>query len=200
MEMWTDKPADYSHLHTFGSPVYVMYNAQETSKLDPKSRKCIFLGYADGVKGYRLWDPTARKVLISRDVVFVEDKVQEKENDSASKEKPETTTVQVEERQELEVPDSSEAISEHEEQEQAECAIPHVRQSTRERRELAWHSEYIMEGNVAYCLLTEDGEPSNFHEATNSQEASLWMVAMQEEIEALLKNKTWNLVPLPQGK
>lgn len=88
MEMWTGKPADYSHLHTFGSPVYVMHNAQETSKLDPKSRKCIFLGYADGVKGYRLWDPAACKVIISRDVIFTEDKVQGKENDNTSKEKP----------------------------------------------------------------------------------------------------------------
>ncbi|KAH9699234.1 Integrase catalytic domain-containing protein [Citrus sinensis] len=67
MEMWTGKPADYSYLHAFGCPVYVMYNAQERTKLDPKSRRCIFLGYADGVKGYRLWDPTAHKIVISRD-------------------------------------------------------------------------------------------------------------------------------------
>ena len=100
MEMRTGKPADYSRLHTFGSPVYIMYNTQETTELDPKSKKCIFLGYADGVKGYRLWDPTAHKVIISRDVIFTENKVQEKENDSTSKEKPETTKVQVEERQE----------------------------------------------------------------------------------------------------
>ncbi|RDY02434.1 hypothetical protein CR513_14107, partial [Mucuna pruriens] len=39
-----------------------MYNSQERTKLDPKSRKCIFLGYADNVKGYRLWDPTAHKI------------------------------------------------------------------------------------------------------------------------------------------
>ena len=57
-----------------------------------------------------------------------------------------------------------------------------------------------MEGNVAYCLLTDDEEPSIFHEALNSQEVSLWMAAMQEEIETLHKNKTWDLVPLPQGR
>ena len=79
MEMWTGKPADYSQLHIFGSPVYVMYNTQEVSKLDSKSRKCVFLGYADGVKGYRLWDPTAHKVVISRDVIFIEDKMKMEE-------------------------------------------------------------------------------------------------------------------------
>ena len=52
MEMWIGKPVDYSRLHTFGNPVYVMYNAQKTLKLNAKSRKCIFLGYDDGVKGY----------------------------------------------------------------------------------------------------------------------------------------------------
>ena len=68
MEMWTGKLADYSYLHAFGCPVYVMYNAQERAKLDPKSKRCIFLGYADGVKGYRLWDPTAYKIVISRNL------------------------------------------------------------------------------------------------------------------------------------
>nr|GEW10070.1 Gag-Pol polyprotein [Tanacetum cinerariifolium] len=79
MEMWTGKSVNYSDLHIFGSPVYVMYNSQETTKLDPKSRKCLFLGYADEVKGYRLWDPTAHKVVVSRDVVFMEDKIRENE-------------------------------------------------------------------------------------------------------------------------
>ncbi|KAL4283725.1 hypothetical protein GQ457_16G004320 [Hibiscus cannabinus] len=96
MEMWTGKPVDYSNLHVFGSIVYV-YNAQEIPKLDPKSRKCKFLGYANGVKGYRLWDPTAHKVIISRDVIFAEDKLQRKEeNDGIVKEKSEATQIHVE--------------------------------------------------------------------------------------------------------
>ncbi|KAL4323155.1 hypothetical protein GQ457_11G027600 [Hibiscus cannabinus] len=160
----------------------MMYNAQEISKLDPKSRKCKFLGYTDGVKGYRLWDPTARKVIISRDVIFVEDKLQrEEEKDGTVKENAEATQIEVE--KEFEQRDSFEAEPEHEEPEPEN-----------------WHSDYVIEGNVAYYLLTEDGEPSTFQEAMNNSDASQWMTAMQEEIEALHKNNTWDLVPLPQGR
>ena len=102
MEMWTGKLVDYSRLHVFGSPVYVMYNDQERSKLDPKSRKCIFLGYVDVVKGYRLWDHTAHKVVISRDVIFVEDKLQETGDDSTTKKDSETIVVQLEKNHEKE--------------------------------------------------------------------------------------------------
>jgi len=109
MEMWTGKPSDYSQLHIFGSPVYVMYNTQEVSKLDSKSRKYVFLGYADGVKGYRLWDPTAHKVVISRDVIFAEGKMQMEEHNSILKE---TTAVQIENTQNY---TSSEAAPEPEE-------------------------------------------------------------------------------------
>ncbi|MDD0148430.1 hypothetical protein PSY31_22260, partial [Shigella flexneri] len=84
MEMWTGNPVDYSNLHIFGSLVYAMYNAEETTKLDPKSRKCLFLGYADEVNGYRLWDTTAHKVVIIRDIIFVEDKLQRNERDDST--------------------------------------------------------------------------------------------------------------------
>ena len=44
----------------------------ERSKLDSKSRKCVFLGFEKGVKGYRLWDPISNKMVTSRDVIFDE--------------------------------------------------------------------------------------------------------------------------------
>lgn len=199
MEMWTGKPVDYSNLHIFGSPAYVMYHTQETTKLDPKSRRCLFLGYADGVKGYRLWDPTTRKVVISRDVIFIEDGEEyQAGNDSTLKEKAETTTIQAE--RNLEHDDSSEAELEHEELNPVEPEVSDIRRSDRTRRPPGWHSDYEMEGNVAYCFLTEDGEPSTLQEALNSSDAGQWMTAMQEEMEALHKNKTWELVPLPHGR
>ncbi|KAK9181573.1 hypothetical protein WN944_024711 [Citrus x changshan-huyou] len=201
MELRTRKPADYSYLHAFGCLVYVMYNAQERTKLDAKSRRCIFLEYADGVKGYRLWDPTAHKIVISKDVIFIEDQLQMRdEDDSSVKEKSEIVPVSVKNNLGGKDSDSSEAAPEHEEQEPVESEAPEIRRSTRERRPPAWHSEYITEINVAYCLLTEDGEPSTFHEALESSDVALWMTAMQEEIEALHKNKTSELVPLPRGR
>ena len=91
-----------------------MYNTRERTKLDAKFRKCIFLGYADGVKGYRLWDPTAHKIVISRDVIFVENQLQMKNGDDDTvKEKSETVPVYMENNPEDS--DSSEAAPEHEE-------------------------------------------------------------------------------------
>ncbi|KZV55263.1 hypothetical protein F511_06740 [Dorcoceras hygrometricum] len=91
----------------------------------------------------------------------------------------ETTTIQVENKTD-EDQISSEAISEHEEQESVESEVFKVRQSTRERKPPGWLSDYVTESNIAYCLLTEDGEPSSFQEATRSSDVSLWMTAMQE--------------------
>jgi len=73
-EVWTGHPCDYSNLKNFGCDAYALINKKERSKLDPRSKRCIFVGYGEknGVKGYRLWDPTAHKLTISRDVVFDE--------------------------------------------------------------------------------------------------------------------------------
>ena len=73
-----------------------MFNSKEKTKLYPKSRKCIFLDYANGVKGYRLWDPTTLKVIVSRDMIFAENELQRKKrNDNIVKK---TTTVQIDEK------------------------------------------------------------------------------------------------------
>ena len=43
-------------------------------KLDPKTNPWIFLGYGDDEFGYRLWNLDQKKVIRSRDKVFMEAK------------------------------------------------------------------------------------------------------------------------------
>jgi hypothetical protein len=45
---------------------------EKISKLDPKAEKCIFIGYSLKQKGYRCFNPSTRKLQVSRDVVFDE--------------------------------------------------------------------------------------------------------------------------------
>ena len=53
-----------------GCTTYVHIGAGERIKLDARSRKMVFLGFPRGIKGYRLWDPLEKKIVISRDVTF----------------------------------------------------------------------------------------------------------------------------------
>ncbi|KAI4311917.1 hypothetical protein MLD38_036781 [Melastoma candidum] len=71
-EVWYGTSSDYSSLRIFGFPTYAHVN---DGKLEPRAMKCIFLGYAKGVKGYRLWcteNDGTHKFIISRDVTFDE--------------------------------------------------------------------------------------------------------------------------------
>ena len=43
-------------------------------------------------------------------------------------------------------------------------------------------------------------ELSNYSEAVSCEDSEKWMFAMQEEMESLYKNRTWDLLKLPKGK
>ena len=50
-----------------------------------------------------------------------------------------------------------------------------------------------------YALHVVHEEPLDLDEALKSSDSSKWMCTMEEELESLKKNKTWDLVPPPQG-
>jgi hypothetical protein len=56
----------------FGCIAYVHVPDEKISKLDPKAKKCTFIGYSLEQKGYRCFNPSTRKLQVSRNVVFDE--------------------------------------------------------------------------------------------------------------------------------
>ena len=59
-------------LKLFGCTSFVHVYPHNRTKLDPRSIKCIFLGYASNQKGYKCFDPVARKLYVTLDVTFCE--------------------------------------------------------------------------------------------------------------------------------
>ena len=62
---WYIKKPSFTHLKVFGCDAYVHVPKENKSKLDKKVEKCIFIGYKDGLKRYKLWKLETKKVVYS---------------------------------------------------------------------------------------------------------------------------------------
>lgn len=61
-----------SHLRVFESIAYVHVPEQERSKLDAQSEMLIFIGGDKNSQGYKLFNPSNERIVVSRDVDFDE--------------------------------------------------------------------------------------------------------------------------------
>ncbi|KAG8479428.1 hypothetical protein CXB51_029898 [Gossypium anomalum] len=195
-EVWSGNPANYSDLKIFGCPAYAHV---DNGKLEPRSIKCVFLGYKAGVKGYKLWCPKNRKVVIRRDVVF--DETAMLPNLSLKDSSNEENQKQVE--YQINTESTPQAIIKIENR--VASSPQYSIAKNRTRREIKPPKKYAKSDLVTYALnVAEDidvnQEPSNYSEAVSCEDSEKWMFAMQEEMESLHKNRTWDLVKLPKGK
>ena len=71
-EAWHGRKPNVSFLKTFGCIGHVKNIKPHLGKLEDRSTPMVLLGYEEGSKAYRLYDPKRGKVVISRDVVFDE--------------------------------------------------------------------------------------------------------------------------------
>ncbi|XP_070042981.1 uncharacterized protein [Nicotiana tomentosiformis] len=62
------------YFRVFGCLSHVHVSDNTRSKLDDKSLCCVLLGVSEQSKAYRLYDPISQRIIISRDVMFEEDR------------------------------------------------------------------------------------------------------------------------------
>ena len=86
-EYWYKKKPDVAHLKVFGCRAFVHVPDEKRRKLDPKAIEGVMMGYLDKSSScYKIWDPAAKKLVISRDVIFEEEAVMKFEGSDNVKE------------------------------------------------------------------------------------------------------------------
>jgi hypothetical protein len=71
-ETWTKIKPDVSHFCVFGSIAWAHIPDEKRKALQPKIEKCIFVGYSEDVKVYRLLQSHFNEIIIRIDVKFGE--------------------------------------------------------------------------------------------------------------------------------
>lgn len=67
------KKASAKHLQVFGSIGYAKYHIKRAPNMMIKSFKRVFIGYDLRSKGYKLYNSSNGKVVVSRDVEFLKE-------------------------------------------------------------------------------------------------------------------------------
>ena len=198
----------------WGCVAHVHIPEAKRGKLDDKSFPCIMLGVSNESKGYRLFDPKTKRIVVSKDVMFKEEKswdwgsnYEEQINiklvwgeDDFHTYKSEKEYKCADDSFEENVNSGSEHVDEgrNESEHSLECVI-----QGRERRKPTWMEEFVSgeglseEEVEAYLIQEVLGEDQTQFEEVVKHEK--WRKAMDSEIQSIEKNQTWELMDLPTG-
>ncbi|KAJ0922526.1 putative RNA-directed DNA polymerase [Helianthus annuus] len=258
-----------NHLRNFGCLCFstVLNNPD---KFGSHAEKCVFLGYSNQKKGYKLWSIDKKQIIFSRDVRFYENVFPFKDNknlcesnqnnsinnlnffdffdetivyedgnipndeggvqnevhddSTINDQQPQVTTepagtaVEQQPSSERSIPGMADITSRNDDviPPEGTSETPAIRRSTRNANFPKKLQDFVIEGKVKYGLekvlnysklspenfcftsvLNKSLEPRSYKEAVSDPN---WVRAMNEEMEALHKNNTWQLVDLPLGR
>ncbi|KAH9781841.1 hypothetical protein KPL71_008631 [Citrus sinensis] len=204
-ELWSGKPPDLRNLRIFGCPAYAHL---KQGKLESRAVKGYFLGYPEGIKGYKIWTLNGKpsRILISRDVTFDEEHMLqskvETEIEATETEEGDSVGQKVEHSGSSEI---SEQPSDHFKERKSPSELETYQLARdRERRAIKLPKKYGIADLISYALTVADevngGEPLSYKEAMRFKDKMKWYAAMQDEINSLKKNNTWILVDRSSNK
>ncbi|KAK9043534.1 hypothetical protein V6N11_071870 [Hibiscus sabdariffa] len=185
-EMWNGKRPNMTFMKIWGCKAYVKH--QMSTKLEPKSEKCTFVGYPKETKGYYFYNES--KVFVARTGVFLE---KEFLTNSGKGRNIELKEVQQQQVIEPEVEEISQAVEEN----PTDLETQPLRRSTRECHEPERYGFLVTtHGDV---ILVNQDEPKTYQEAVASPDSEKWLEAMRSEMDSMSEKQVWTLVEPPEG-
>ncbi|CAL9014241.1 unnamed protein product [Prunus brigantina] len=201
-EAFTGRKPGIKHLKVFGCICYTHVPAPLRQKFDDKARKGVFMGYGSCEKGYKVYDLQSKKIVLSRSVIFNEDKAWNWKSD-----------------QEESVPipfnlGGNETEAEFGEEQTEATQFDNGGSShsntivdVSDGNNSGNNSQAFTPSSTPVKLRTLEDiyarchmciiEPENYQEAVGDL---AWQEAMNAELEMIEKNNTWELVERPADK
>ncbi|KAL6317021.1 hypothetical protein AAG906_026764 [Vitis piasezkii] len=180
-ELWKGRKLNIGYFKVWGCLAYCKKTDPNKTKLGPRAIKCAFVGYASNSKAYRLLDLESNVIIESREVEFFENLLSDSNSQvptSVGESLDETPSKVVE--QPIKVLGSDEIDSQR-------------------------ISFYLVEGNrediirkIPIVLQIEE-DPKTYKEAMASRDVAFWKEAINDEMDSIMSNQTWELVDLPPG-
>lgn len=218
-ELWSGKRPIVNYFRIFGSLAHVHVPDQKRKKLDDKSFPCVLIGVSNESKAYRLFNPINSEIIVSRDVVFEEDKGwkwetnstetqliwkgcdDELEDEDKDQEGEEELVEDNNNSNSFVTEPNSEAEPSNHNEESAPTPIPESSRPTRNKRPPTYLLDYSTEESPQEeesnnVIVDGSKDPSTFEEAIKE---IVWRKAMKDEMASIKKNETWKLTKLPPG-
>ena len=188
-EYLTGIKPNLSNMHAFGTVCYAY--VQNKTKLDPRAEKGIFVGYDRSSPAFLVYYPDQNNVKKIRCVKFTEkfDSFDENVNllpDSVKAAEPEMAKPENGQESTRRYPSRDRArpkyLDDYVTGEELDNAVDDAANCT-----------------VDFCYRVCN-VPKSYQDAISSPESSKWREAMNEELDALWDNETFELTPLPEGR
>ncbi|CAL9017922.1 unnamed protein product, partial [Prunus brigantina] len=201
-EAFTGRKPGIKHLKVFGCICYTHVPSSLRKKFDDKSRKGVFMGYGSCEKGYRVYDLQSKKIVLSRSVIFNEDKAWNwKSDQEESAQIPfnlggnETEAEFGEEQTEATQFDNGGSSHSNTivDVSDGNNSGNNSQASTPSSTPVKLRTLEDIYARCHMCII----EPENYQEAATD---IAWQEAMNAELEMIEKNNTWELVERPANK
>lgn len=202
-EQWFGKKPQLGHLKVFGTIGYAHIPKIHRKKWDPKAKQVFLVGFEPTSKNFRLFDPESKKVFISCDVKFNENFIR---SEYLTLAEDETVYDKTKEANEGDLHKPTEKSTT--EGESSANDTNHVGDElltddddesveTNEPRKLRQNPKQTDFYRADFALSAISIEPTTYQEAKNSSESNNWMKAIQDELDSLKENDTWDIVDKP---